>query len=130
MSAAVIAETPVGFRTWARPGACHTSTNAVSAPHRALYARDFMNPSSVSRVIRPACGERLRARERAKSTPNSATSQLPKLPTSKVLGVGTWALIGSWELGVGSWELRSCGVDARARPSAWRAHQSVRSDRM
>src|SRR3954451_14353152 len=100
MSAAVIAETPVGFRTWARLGACHTSTNAVSAPHRALYARDFMNPSSVSRVIRPACGERLRARERAKSTPNSATSQLPKLPTSKVLGVGTWALIGSWELGV------------------------------
>src|SRR4051812_50000175 len=50
MSAAVIAETPVGFRTWARPGACNTSTNAVSAPHRALYARDFMNPSSVSTV--------------------------------------------------------------------------------
>src|SRR3954466_9928998 len=59
MSAAVIAETPVGFRTWARPGTCHTSTNAVSAPHRAAYARDFMNPSSVSTVIRQVARERL-----------------------------------------------------------------------
>src|SRR3954464_10991565 len=62
MSAAVIAETPVGFRTWASPGACHTSTNAVSAPHRAAYARDFMNPSSVSTVIRQV--ERARLREK------------------------------------------------------------------
>src|SRR3954452_22347554 len=74
MSAAVIAETPVGFRTWARPGACHTSTNAVSAPHRAAYARAFMNPSSVSTVIRRIASERLRDRRHGRHGRSRATS--------------------------------------------------------
>src|SRR5438093_7795989 len=44
MSACVIADTPVGFLTWARPGPWNNSTAARSAPHRAEIERDFMNP--------------------------------------------------------------------------------------
>src|SRR4051794_13473496 len=73
MSAAVIAETPVGVRPWARPGACHTSTNAVSAPHRAADARDFMNPSSVSTVIRRIASERLREKRHGSHGSSGAT---------------------------------------------------------
>src|SRR5436190_8632868 len=44
MSAWVIADTPLGLRTWASPAPWNTTAAATIAPHRAENLRDFINP--------------------------------------------------------------------------------------